>query len=160
MTDIEERLEHYEARGRERQELEAEIKDHDLNLFRLARDKNEPDEEFRAAYIQQGQLLRQYREKYGREAEEQLRDQLYEARRAYAEQDDAEEQLESQKGQINELRQQLSEIDAVSNAHAYEIMDIKRRILDELYNFPAVDLLGVLLELQQREARKRGTREP
>lgn len=160
MTDIEERLEHYEARDRERQELEAEIKDHDLNLFRLARDKNEPDEEFRAAYIQRGQLLRQYREKYGREAEEQLRDQLYEARRAYAEQDDAEEQLESQKGQINELRQQLSEIDAVSNAHAYEIMDIKRRILDELYNFQAVDLLGVLLELQQREARKRGTREP
>lgn len=160
MTDIQERLEHYEAKDRERQELADEIKDRDLNLFRLARDKNEPDEEFRAAYIQQGQLLRQYREKYGREAEEQLRDQLYEARRAYAEQDDAEEQLESQKGQINELRQQLSEIDAVSNAHAYEIMDIKHRILDELYNFPVLELLDVLLELQQREARKGGAREP
>ena len=156
MTDIQERLEHYEAQDRERRELADEIKDRDLNLFRLARDKNEPDEEFRAAYIQQGRLLRQYREKYGRKAEEQLRDQLYEARRAYAEQYEAKEQMESQKGQINELRQQLSEIDAVANAHAYEIIDVKRRILDELYKFPAVDLLGVLLELQQREARKGG----
>ena len=158
MTDIEECLEHYEAEDRKRRELADEIKDRDLDLFRLARDKNEPDEEFRAAYIQQGQLLRQYREKYGQKAEEQLRDQLYEARKVYAEQDDAEEQLESQKGQINELRQQLSEIDAVSNAHAYEIMDIKRRILDELYKFPAVDLLGVLLELQQRGGSKKGRR--
>lgn len=156
MTDIEERLEHYEAQDRNRQELAGKIKERDLNLFRLARDKNEPDEEFRAAYIQQGLLLRQYREKYGREAEEQLRDQLYEARRAYAEQDDAKKQMESQKGQINELKQQLSEIDAVANANAYEIIDVKRRILDELYKFPALELLGVLLELQQREARKGG----
>lgn len=154
MTDIEERLEHYEAKDRERQELEDKIKDCDLNLFRLARDKNEPDEEFRAAYIQQGKLLRQYREKYGREAEEQLRDQLYEARRAYAEQYVSEELLKSQNGQINELKQQISEIHAVANAHAYEIMDVKRRILDELYNFPAIELLGVLLELQKKHKKE------
>lgn len=160
MTDIEERLEHYEAKDRERQELEVKIKDRDLNLFRRAKDKNAPDEEFRAVYLQRCELLRQYRKKYGREAEEQLRDQLEEARRAYAEQDDAEEQLESQKGQINELKQQVSEMYAVANAHAYEIMDVKRRILDELYNFPVLELLDVLLELQQREARKGGAREP
>lgn len=75
----------------ERQELADKIKQCDLNLFRLAWAKNEPDEEFRAAYIQQGQLLRQYREKYGPEAEYQLRDQLAEARRAYAEQHEAED---------------------------------------------------------------------
>lgn len=143
MTDIQERL-----------ELAVKIKDHDLNLFRLARDKNEPDEEFRAAYIQQGQLLRQYREKYGREAEEQLRDQLADARKVYAEQYEAEEQMESQKGQIKELRQQLSEIDAVANAHAYEITDVKRRILDELYNFPVLELLDVLLELQKKHEKE------
>lgn len=158
MTDIQERLEHYEAQDRNRQELADKIKERDLNLFRLARDKNEPDEEFRAAYIQQGQLLRQYREKYGREAEEKLRDQLYEARRAYAEQYEARKQIESQNGQIKELKQQLSEIDAVANAHAYALSDVKRLILDELYKFPAVDLLGVLLELQQREARKKGVK--
>lgn len=156
MTDMQERLEHYEAKDRERRELADKIKGCDLHLFRLAMDKNEPDEEFREAYIQQGQLLRQYREKYGRETEEQLRDQLYEARRAYAEQYEAKEQLESQNGQINELKQQMSEIHALACAHAYEIMDVKRLILDELYKFPAVDLLGLLLELQQREARKRG----
>lgn len=153
MTDIEERLEHYEAKDRERQELEDKIKDCDLNLFCLARDKNEPDEEFRAAYIQQGLLLRQYREKYGQKAEEQLRDQLYEARRAYAEQY-VKERMGSQNGKINELKQQLSEIHAVANAHAYEIMDVKRRILDELYNFPVLELLGVLLELQKKHKKE------
>ena len=90
MTDIE-----------ERQELADKIKERDLNLFRLAWDKNEPDEEFRAAYIQRDQLLRQYREKYGREAEEQLRDQLYEARRAYAEQYEAEDK------RIRDLEKQM-----------------------------------------------------
>lgn len=107
MTDIQERLEHYEAQDRNRQELAGKIKEHDLNLFRLARDKNEPDEEFRAAYIQQGQLLRQYREKYGREAEEQLRDLLYEARRAYAEQDDAERSRKELKKQVQIYREAI-----------------------------------------------------
>lgn len=107
MTDIQERLEHYEAKDRERQERADKIKECDLNLFRLARAKNEPDEEFRAAYIQQGQLLRQYREKYGQEAEEQLRDQLAEARRAYAEQDEAERSLKELKKQVHLYREAI-----------------------------------------------------
>lgn len=107
MTDIQERLEHYEAQDRNRQELAGKIKEHDLNLFRLARAKNEPDEEFRAAYIQQGQLLRQYREKYGREAEEKLRDQLYEARRAYAEQYEAEKNREKLEKQVHLYREAI-----------------------------------------------------
>lgn len=145
MTDIQERLDHYEAKDRERQELADAIKECDLDLFNITRDKTEPDEEFRATYLQRGIMLRQYRKKYGQKAEEQLRDQLDEVRRARAEQYEAKKQIESQKGQINELKQQLS-----------EIIDVKRRILDELYKFPAIDLLGVLLELQQREARKGG----
>lgn len=107
MTDIQERLEHYEAQDRNRQELAGKIKEHDLNLFRLARAKNEPDEEFRAAYIQQGQLLRQYREKYGREAEEQLRDQLADARQVYAEQYEAERSREGLKKQVHLYREAL-----------------------------------------------------
>lgn len=154
MTDIQERLEHYEARDRERRELEAKIKDHTLNLLIISRDKNAPDEKFRVAYLQRCELLKQYREKYGTEAEEQLRDRLEEARKVYVKQYEAEEQLERQKGQINELRQQLSEIDAVARAHAYAIMDVKRLILDELYKFPAVDLLGALLELQKRHKKE------
>lgn len=143
MTDIQERLEHYEAKDRERQELADAIKECDLDLFNITRDKTEPDEEFRATYLQRGIMLRQYRKKYGREAEEQLRDQLDEVRRAYAEQYEAKKQIESQNVQIDELKQQLS-----------EIIDVKRRILDELYKFPAVDLLGVLLELQKKHKKE------
>lgn len=137
-----------EADDRERQELEDKIKQCDLNLFASAKDKSEPDEEFRAGYLQRGEMLKQYRWKYGKKAEEQLRDQLDEARKAYVKQYVSEGLLKSQNGQINELKKQLSEMDVTANVH--EIMDIKRRILDELYKFPAVELLGVLLELWRK----------
>lgn len=125
-----------EADDRERQELEDKIKQCDLNLFASSKDKSEPDEEFRAFYLQRGEMLKQYCKKYGKKAEEQLRDQLEEARKAYVEQYEAEGFLKSQNGQINEL------------------MDIKRRILDELYKFPAVELLGVLLGLQKEHKKE------
>ena len=69
----------------ERQELEDEIKQCDLNMLAMSKDKSEPDEEFRTVYLQRYELLRQYRWKYGQEAEYQLRDQLDEARKAYVE---------------------------------------------------------------------------
>lgn len=121
-----------EADDRERQELEDKIKQCDLNLLASAKDNSEPDEEFRAFYLQRGEMLKQYRWKYGKKAEEQLSDQLEEARKAYVKQYETEGLLKSQNGQIN------------------EIMDIKRRILDELYKFPTVELLGVLLELWRK----------
>lgn len=80
MTDIE-----------ERQELADKIKQYDLNLLAVSRGKSTPDEEFRAAYLQRCDLLRQYRNKYGLEAEYQLRDQLYGARKAYVAQYEAED---------------------------------------------------------------------
>lgn len=139
-----------EADNRERQELEDKIKQCDLNLFASAKDKSEPDEEFRAGYLQRGEMLKQYRWKYGKKAEEQLRDQLEEARKAYVKQYEAEGLLKSQNGQINELKKQLSEMEATVNAHAHEIMDIKRHILDELYKFPTVELWE-LLKAQSKE---------
>ena len=75
----------------ERQELADKIKQCDLNMLALSRGKNTPDEEFRAAYLQRCDLLRQYRSKYGLEAEYQLRDQLYGARKAYLAQYEAED---------------------------------------------------------------------
>lgn len=137
-----------EADDRERQELEDKIKQCDLNMFASSKDKSEPDEEFRAGYLQRGEMLKQYRWKYGKKAEEQLLGQLDEARKAYVKQYVSEGLLKSQNGQINELKKQLSEMDVTANVH--EIMDIKRRILDELYKFPAVELLGVLLELWRK----------
>lgn len=125
-----------EADDRERQELADKIKECDLNLFAISKDKSEPDEEFRAVYLQRCEMLKQYRWKYGKKAEEQLRDQLDEARKAYVKQYVSEGLLKSQNVQINEL------------------MDIKRHILDELYKFPAVELLGVLLELQKEHKKE------
>ena len=69
----------------ERQELEDKIKQCDLNMFDSSKDKSEPDEEFRTIYLQRCELLRKYREKYGKKAEYQLRDQLDENRKAYVE---------------------------------------------------------------------------
>lgn len=69
----------------ERQELEDKIKQCDLNMFASSKDKSEPDEEFRTFYLQRCELLRKYREKYGKKAEYQLRDQLDQNRKAYVE---------------------------------------------------------------------------
>ena len=70
----------------ERQELEYKIKQCDLNMLAMSKDKIEPDDEFRAVYLQRCELLRKYCEKYGKKAEHQLRDQLDEARKAYVKQ--------------------------------------------------------------------------
>lgn len=70
----------------DRQELEDKIKQCDLNMLAMSKDKSEPDEEFRAVYLQRCEMLKQYRMKYGQEAEYQLRDQLDEARTAYVKQ--------------------------------------------------------------------------
>lgn len=107
MTDIQERLEHYEAKDRERQELADAIKECDLYLLNITRDKTEPDEEFRATYLQRGIMLRQYRKKYGQKAEEQLRDQLDELRSAYAEQYEAEKNREKLEKQVRLYREAL-----------------------------------------------------
>ena len=69
----------------DRQELEDKIKQCDLNMFASSKDKSVPDEEFRTIYLQRCELLRKYRENYGKKAEYQLRDQLDEARKAYVE---------------------------------------------------------------------------
>lgn len=113
-----------EAYDRERLELEVKIKDCNRTIIATGKSLSKD-------YLQRSELLKQYREKYGKEAEELLRNQLDEAYKICVKQYEAKERMESQNGQIN------------------EIMDIKRRILDELYKFPTVELLGVLLELQK-----------
>ena len=91
----------------ERQELADKIKECDLNFFRISKDKSEPDEEARAVYLQRCELLRQYRRKYGQEAEYQLRGQLDEARKVYAEQYEAERGREELKKQVHLYREAL-----------------------------------------------------
>ena len=92
-----------EADDRERQELEDKIKQCDLNLFAISKDKSEPDEEFRTFYLQRGEMLKQYRRKYGLEAQYRLCDQLNEARKDYVKLLELEAQNKDLKAKIEEL---------------------------------------------------------
>lgn len=136
-----------EVYDRERLELEVKIKD--CNLTIIAKGKSLSKD-----YLQRSELLKQYREKYGKEAEELLRDQLDTAYKIYVKQYESKERMESQNGQINELKKQLSEMEATINTLAHEIMDIKRHILDELYKFPTVELWE-LLKAQSKELKSK-----
>ena len=76
MTDLQEHTEHCKAQDRERKELEDKIKQCDFRSFAISIGKSEPGEKFWVVYFQRCYLLRQYREKYGEEAHQQLREQL------------------------------------------------------------------------------------
>ena len=76
MTDLQEHTEHYEDQDRERNELENKIKQCDLKSLAISMGKSEPGEKFWLVYFQRCDLLRRYREKYGEEAHQQLREQL------------------------------------------------------------------------------------
>lgn len=67
----------------ERKEFEDKIKQCDLNSLAMSMAKSEPAIKFTIVYYQRCDLLRQYREKFGEEAYDQLRGQLDEARNDY-----------------------------------------------------------------------------
>lgn len=131
----------------ERRELEDEIKQCDLNMLAMSRDKIDPDDVFRTFYLQRSYLLRQYRNKYGLEAEYQLRDQLYGARKAYVAQYEAEdkrirdlekqvrlyrEALEYYRDQLNEARDKAGilsyAIDIFTDRHPEYSAELKELI--------------------------------
>lgn len=60
----------------ERKELENKIKQCDLKSLAMSIAKSEPAIKFTVVYYQRCDLLRQYREKYGEEAHQQLSEQL------------------------------------------------------------------------------------
>ena len=60
----------------ERKELENKIKQCDFRSFAISMGKSLTNEKFWVVYFQRCDLLRQYREKYGEEAHQQLREQL------------------------------------------------------------------------------------
>ena len=67
----------------ERKELEDKLKQCDLKSLVMSMTKSEPAIKFTIVYYQRCDLLRQYREKYGEKAYQQLRRQLDEARKDY-----------------------------------------------------------------------------
>lgn len=172
MTDIEERLEHYEAKKRERQERETEIVQLDLQLLAYARNHATPGDDYYRKYALRNAMILDYGKTYGTEAQARLRELLDDAREKFTAraQDleeaagikDTDEVEELRKetagikdtGEVEELRKQVADFYRMNCQKADQINDIKRRILDELYNFPVLELLGVLLELQKKHKKE------
>lgn len=81
MDDIQERLEHYEAKDRERREREAEIMRIDLQLFVYARKQRYTlGDKFYRKFALRNAMILDYGKTYGTEAQERLRVMLDEAR--------------------------------------------------------------------------------
>lgn len=51
--------------------------------------------------------------------------------------------------ELEELRQQRADLDKRLQERGYEIADLKRRICDELYTYPAYVLLETLISLRK-----------
>lgn len=156
MTDIEERLEQYEAKDRERQERETEIMQLDLQLFAYARNHDTPDDDYYRKFALRNAMILDYGKTYGTEAQERLREKLDEGREKFLARA---QELEKAAGikdtdEVEELRKQVADFYRMNNQKADQIHDIKRRILDELYSFPVLELLGVLLELQKKHKKE------
>lgn len=140
----------------ERQEREAEIMRLDLQLFAYARNHDTPDDDYHRKYVRRNAMIWDYGKTYGKEAREHLREMLDDAREKFLARA---QELEKTAGikdtdEVGELRKQVADFYKLSNEKAYQIIDIKRRILDELYKFPALELLGVLLELQKKHKKE------
>lgn len=149
MTDI-------EAKKRERQERETEIVQLDLQLFAYARNHDTPGDDYYRKYVRRNAMIWDYGKTYGTEAQERLRERLDDAREKFKARA---QELEATAGikdtdEVGELRKQVADFYRMNNQKADQIHDIKRRILDELYNFPALELLGVLLELQKKHKKE------
>lgn len=81
MTDIEERLEHYEKKDRERKEREAEIMRIDLYLFVYARNHDTVNEDYCRMYMHRNAMILDYGKTYGTKALERLREMLDDGRK-------------------------------------------------------------------------------
>ena len=169
MTDIEDLLEQHEAKERERRERETEIVQLDLQLLAYARNHDTPGDDYYRKYAQRNAIIQDYGKTYGTDAQARLRELLDDAREKFtARAQELEEAADiKDTGEVAELRKQVADTDEVeelrkqvadfyrmNNQKANQICDIKRRILDELYNFPVLELLGVLLELQKKHKKE------
>lgn len=83
MDDIQERLEHYEAKDRERREREAEIMRIDLELLVYARNHDTINEDYCRAYMYRNAMILDYGKTYGTKAQEHLREMLDVARKKF-----------------------------------------------------------------------------
>ena len=145
-----------DKQDRERQERETEIVQLDLQLLAYARNHATPGDDYYRKYVRQNAMIWDYGKTYGTEAQKRLRELLDDAREKFTARA---QELEETAGikdtdEVEEPRKQVADFYRMNNQKADQIHDIKRRILDELYNFPVLELLGVLLELQQKHKKE------
>lgn len=101
MDDIQERLEHYEAKDRERKEREAEIMRIDLLLFVYARNHDTINEDYSRKYVMRNAMILDYGKTYGTKAQERLREMLDDAReKLLVRIKEFEEETESESSQV------------------------------------------------------------
>lgn len=156
MTDIEDLLEQYEAKKKERQEREAEIMRLDLQLLAYVRNHATAGDDYCRALTKRNAMIWDYGKTYGTEAQDRLREMLNDAREKFtARAQELEETADiKDTDEVEELRKQVADFYQMNNQKADQIHDIKRRILDELYSFPVLELLDVLLELQKKHKKE------
>ena len=101
-------------------------------------------------------MIWDYGKTYGTEAQDRLREMLNDAREKFtARAQELEETADiKDTDEVEELRKQVADFYQMNNQKADQIHDIKRRILDELYSFPVLELLDVLLELQKKHKKE------
>lgn len=145
-----------DKQDRERQERETEIVQLDLQLLAYARNHDTPGDDYYRKYVRRNAMIWDYGKTYGAEAQGRLRELLDDAREKFtARAQELEEATDiKDTGEVEELRKQVADFYRMNCQKADQINDIKRRILDELYNFPVLELLGVLLELQQKHKKE------
>ena len=80
MDDIQERLEYYEKKDRERKEREAEIVQIDLQLFVYARTHDTMGEDYYRKYALLNALILDYGKTYGTKAQERLKELMDDVR--------------------------------------------------------------------------------
>lgn len=80
MDDIQERLEHYEAKDRERREREIEIVQIDLQLCAYARNHDTLGEDYFRKYALLNALIFDYGKTYGTKAQERLKELMDDVR--------------------------------------------------------------------------------
>ena len=80
MDDIQERLEYYEKKDRERRERETEIVQIDLKLFVYARTHDTMGEDYYRNYALLNALILDYGKTYGTKAQERLKELMDDVR--------------------------------------------------------------------------------
>ena len=131
MDDIQERLEHYEKKDRERKEREAEIMRIDLQLFVYARNHANPDDDYCRMYMQRNAMILDYGKTYGTEAQERLREMLDEARtKLLARMHEFEKEAGTDKMTESEIKQ-ISEDYRAEIERLKQIIEIKDKQIDE-----------------------------